>query len=45
MNKAYLLALSTMALLMATAFVLPGIQTANAQYTGGGGEGTTSVKY
>jgi hypothetical protein len=42
MNKAYLLALSTMALLMVTAFVLPGIQTANAQYTGGGGAGTTS---
>ena len=42
MNKAYLLALSTMVLLMATAFILPGIQTANAQYTGGGGEGTTS---
>jgi hypothetical protein len=42
MNKAYLLALSTIALLIATAFVLPGIQTANAQYTGGGGEGTTS---
>jgi hypothetical protein len=42
MNKAYLLALSTIALLMATAFVLPGIQTANAQYTGGGGEGTSS---
>jgi beta-lactamase regulating signal transducer with metallopeptidase domain len=42
MNKAYLLALSTMALLMVTAFVLPGIQTANAQYTGGGGEGTSS---
>lgn len=42
MNKAYLPALSTMAVLMATAFILPGIQTANAQYTGGGGSGTTS---
>jgi hypothetical protein len=42
MNKAYLPALSTMAVLMAAAFILPGIQTANAQYTGGGGEGTTS---
>lgn len=37
MNKAYLPVLSTMALLVATAFILPGIQTANAQYTGGGG--------
>jgi hypothetical protein len=36
MNKAYVPALSTMALLMATAFILPGIQTANAQYTGQG---------
>jgi hypothetical protein len=36
MNKAYVPALSTMALLMATAFILPGIQTANAQYTGEG---------
>lgn len=42
MNKAYLPVLSLMALLMATAFILPGIQVANAQYTGGGGEGTTS---
>jgi hypothetical protein len=37
MNKAYLPVLSIMALLMATAFILPGIQTANAQY----GEGST----
>jgi hypothetical protein len=36
MNKAYVPALSTMALLMATAVILPGIQTANAQYTGEG---------
>lgn len=36
MNKAYVPVLSTMALLMATAFILPGIQTANAQYTGEG---------
>jgi hypothetical protein len=36
MNKAYVPALSTMALLMATAVILPGIQTANAQYTGQG---------
>jgi hypothetical protein len=36
MNKAYVPVLSTMALLMATAFILPGIQTANAQYTGQG---------
>ena len=42
MNKAYLPVLSIMALLMATAFILPGIQVANAQYTGSGGEGTTS---
>jgi hypothetical protein len=40
MNKAYLLALSTMALLMATAFILPGIQAANAQYTGGSEAGS-----
>lgn len=40
MNKAYLPALSTMALLMATAFILPGIQAANAQYTGGSEAGT-----
>lgn len=39
MNKAYVPVLSTMALLMATAFILPGIQTANAQY--GGGQGST----
>ena len=38
MNKAYLPVLSIMALLMATAFILPGIQTANAQ---GYGEGST----
>ena len=36
MNKAYVSVLSTIALLMATAFILPGIQTANAQYTGEG---------
>jgi hypothetical protein len=36
MNKAYVPVLSTMALLMATSFILPGIQTANAQYTGEG---------
>lgn len=36
MNKAYVPVLSIMALLMATAFILPGIQTANAQYTGQG---------
>lgn len=36
MNKAYLPVLSVMALLMATAFILPGIQVANAQYTGEG---------
>jgi hypothetical protein len=36
MNKAYVPVLSTMVLLMATAFILPGIQTANAQYTGQG---------
>jgi len=36
MNKAYLPVLSIMALLMATAFILPGIQTANAQYSGEG---------
>jgi hypothetical protein len=36
MNKAYLPVLSIMALLMATAFILPGIQVANAQYTGEG---------
>jgi hypothetical protein len=36
MNKAYVPVLSTMALLMATALILPGIQTANAQYTGEG---------
>jgi hypothetical protein len=40
MKKAYLLALSTMALLMATAFILPGIQAANAQYTGGSEAGS-----
>jgi hypothetical protein len=40
MNKAYLLALSTMVLLMATAFILPGIQAANAQYTGGSEAGS-----
>lgn len=44
MNKAYLLALSTMVLLMATAFILPGIQTANAQYTGGGGTTSGSIE-
>jgi hypothetical protein len=36
MNKAYLPVLSIMALLMAAAFILPGIQVANAQYTGEG---------
>jgi hypothetical protein len=36
MNKAYVPVLSTMALLMAAAFILPGLQTANAQYTGQG---------
>jgi hypothetical protein len=36
MNKAYLPVLSIMALLMATAFILPGIQVANAQYTSEG---------
>lgn len=40
MNKAYLLALSTTALLMTTAFILPGIQAANAQYTGGSESGS-----
>lgn len=40
MNKAYLLTLSITALLMATAFILPGIQTANAQYTGGSEAGS-----
>ncbi|HZD34423.1 MAG TPA: hypothetical protein VE130_04390 [Nitrososphaeraceae archaeon] len=36
MNKAYVPVLSIMALLMAAAFILPGLQTANAQYTGQG---------
>ena len=36
MNQAYVPVLSTMALLMAAAFILPGIQTANAQYSGQG---------
>lgn len=36
MNKAYVPVISTMALLMAAAFILPGLQTANAQYTGQG---------
>jgi hypothetical protein len=36
MNKAYVPVLSTMALLMAAAFILPGLQTANAQYSGQG---------
>lgn len=44
MNKAYLPVLSIMALIMATAFILPGIQTTNAQYTGGGGETSSSVE-
>lgn len=36
MNQAYVPVLSAMALLMAAAFILPGIQTANAQYSGQG---------
>ena len=39
MNKAYVPVISTIALLAATAFVVPGIQIVNAQY---GGEGGTS---
>jgi hypothetical protein len=36
MNKAYLPVLFAMALLVTTAFILPSIQTANAQYGGSG---------
>ncbi|MGH9978984.1 MAG: hypothetical protein ACRD8Z_24610 [Nitrososphaeraceae archaeon] len=44
MNKAHLPVLSILAFLMATAFILPGIQVANAQYTGGGGTTSGSIE-
>jgi len=37
MNRPILVAMSTVAVLMASAFVLPAVQIVNAQYVGGGG--------
>ena len=37
MNKPIIVAMATLAILMGSAFVLPAIQIANAQYVGGGG--------